>query len=97
MSRDRWKLKVLGQADELVLQVSRATRVFPVEDRIGLWAQLRRAVVSVPTNIVEGSARRTTRDHLHLQGITLGSAREVRCFLGLGKRLGFLATSKPEA
>ncbi len=90
MSRGPWKLKVFVLADELVVEAYRATRGFPVEERFGLQAQVRRAAVSVTANLAEGCARRTLRDYLHFVGIALGSASEVRYLIGLSQRLGFL-------
>jgi four helix bundle protein len=88
--RDHRKLEVFGLADSLALSVYEATRRFPDDERYGLTSQLRRAAVSVGTNIVEGAARNTNADFLRFLAIAYGSACELEYELSLARRLGFL-------
>jgi four helix bundle protein len=91
--RDHSKLKAFQLADELALLVYRATRSFPKDERFGLCAQMRRAAVSAPSNIVEGCARRTQAHYLQFLDIAFGSFRELEYQVSLAHRLGYL---KPE-
>jgi len=90
MTRNPKELRVFGMADAVVLSVYRATQAFPPEERYGLQSQIRRAATSVPGNIVEGCARRSEKEYVHHLVIALGSASELRYFLNLSYRLGFM-------
>ena len=70
--------------------VYRVNAGFPKEELYGLTSQMRRAAVSVPSNIVEGCARDSQADYLRFLDIAFGSLRELHYQLSLSKRLGFL-------
>jgi len=84
------KLEVWRRSHELVLALYRCTASFPVTERYGLTAQLRRAASSVPTNIAEGSKRATPSDYSHFLNIAEGSLSETEYLLLLSRDLGYI-------
>jgi four helix bundle protein len=88
--RDHRKLDAFQLSDGLAIAVYKATKSFPTEERYGLVSQMRRSAVSIPTNIVEGSARGSKKDYLRFLGIAFSSARELGYLVDLSGRLGYL-------
>ncbi|MGD8758022.1 MAG: four helix bundle protein [Deltaproteobacteria bacterium] len=88
--RDHTKLRAFEQGDEVAVLIYRVTAGFPREESCGLTSQMRRAAVSVPSNIVEGCARDSEADYLRFLHIAFGSLRELHYQVSLSKRLGFL-------
>jgi len=87
--RDHTKLRAFELADEVAVLIYRATRKFPREEAYGLTSQMRRAAVSVPSNIVEGCARESQSEYLRFLEIAFGSLRELHYQMGLARRLGY--------
>jgi len=92
--RDHNKLSAFKLADELALMVYRITKTFPKEEIYGLTSQMRRAAVSVPSNIVEGCARETQVEYLRFLEIAFGSLRELKYQYDFASRLNYIAESE---
>lgn len=91
MARDHRKLRVFHDAHALTLAIYRETRSFPRDEWFGLRTQLRRASVSVPSNIVEGSARRSTGEYCNFLNVARASASETQYLIGVCAELGYLS------
>jgi four helix bundle protein len=84
------ELKVWQRSHGLVLQVYRLTKSFPPEERYGLTSQIRRATLSVSTNIAEGSKRQTNTEYARFLNIAEGSLAETEYLLMVSRDLGYL-------
>jgi four helix bundle protein len=81
---------------DLVAQVYRVTKLFPKDEIYGLTNQLRRAVVSVPSNIAEGQGRDSTKEFLHHLSMAHGSLCEVETQLLIAQRLEYLTREEAD-
>jgi four helix bundle protein len=87
---------VWQKAIELVIEIYRVTAHFPREEMYGLTSQLRRAAVSIPSNIAEGQGRATKGEFIQFLGHARGSLCEVDTQILIARRLGFLAPEREE-
>jgi four helix bundle protein len=90
--QDYRKLKVWQKSHEFVLKIYKATSSFPREEIYSLVNQIRRAAVSIPSNISEGCGRSGNKELKHFMSIAMGSANEVKYQLLLSKDLGYIST-----
>ena len=90
------KLDVWHISRELVVKTYQLLKAFPVEERFALCDQIRRAVISVPSNIAEGGSRVSPKEQTHFIEIAYGSLMEVYCQLTIAVDLGYLQHDNPE-
>ncbi len=83
-------LKVWQKAMDLVDEVYKLTKMLPEDEKFALTNQLRRAVISIPSNIAEGQARRSTKEFINFLSIANGSKAEVQTQLLICERLNYL-------
>ena len=88
------QLEAWREAHKLVLMVYQATKSFPRDEHFGLVAQMRRAVVSTPANIVEGFKRRGIQDKIRFYNVSEGSLEELKYYLILSKDLGYISSDE---
>jgi four helix bundle protein len=90
MLRNYKELKVWQKSYGLCLEIYRITAGFPKEEKYGLTSQIRRSVVSIPSNIAEGYGRKTTMDYIRMLHISYGSICELETQVLLAGDLGFI-------
>lgn len=87
------ELKVWQRGHSLVLSVYRMTTGFPINERYGIISQLRRAALSVPTNIAEGSKRLTPQEYARFLNIAEGSLAETEYLIMVSRDLAYITTA----
>jgi four helix bundle protein len=96
MLRNFKELSVWQKAYQLCLEIYRLTKKFPKEEIYNLTSQIRRAAVSVPSNIAEGYGRRTGPDYIRSLYIAYGSVCELETQIMLSGDLGYVSKSDSE-
>lgn len=95
--RPHKKLTLWTESIELAVFIYELTDKFPKEEEFGLKSQLRRAAVSIPSNISEGLTRRTNANKIHFLNISNGSLSEIDTQLEISLRLKFINQKDFEA
>ena len=88
------ELKVWQKSMDLAVEIYKTVKLLPKEELYGLSDQMRRAVVSIPSNIAEGHQRSATKDYIRFLYIAKGSLGELETQIRLGERLGYFGEEK---
>ncbi|NNC45978.1 MAG: four helix bundle protein [Winogradskyella sp.] len=92
--RSHKDLNVYKVSLELVTKIYVLTKQFPDDEKYGLISQIRRASISIPSNIAEGAARQSAKEFIRFLYMSLSSAAEVETQLDIASKLGFLKDNK---
>lgn len=84
-------LRLVQETRKFIIIIYKITDILPDTEKYGLVSQMRRAVVSILANIVEGYGRQTKNDRLHFYIIARGSFREIECFILILKDLSYIS------
>src|SRR6056297_2327452 len=90
------EMKVFKTAHELVLHTYKITDNFPSAEKYILINQMRRAAMSIPTNLVEGDSRYSKKEYLYFIKIAIGSCSELKYQYLLARDLGYIVEEKKE-
>ncbi|MBU9888253.1 MAG: four helix bundle protein [Candidatus Omnitrophica bacterium] len=91
------KLIAWQRADELAFLIYKATESFPRDETYGVRSQMRRAALSVPTNLVEGNGRQNRKEFKQYVNIALGSLSEIEYLLDFALKLGYVGSEQHRA
>ena len=91
MNNSYKKLDVYAKSRQLVVMVYALLKHFPTEEKYALGDQMRRAVISVPSNIAEGLSRTAPKEQAHFLDIAYGSLMEIDCQLDISLDLGYIS------
>jgi four helix bundle protein len=94
MAQSYQNLHIWKDAIELAFRLYVITKKFPKDEQFGLVSQLRRAGVSISSNIAEGSSRKSKKDYIRFIDIAIGSLNEVESILHISQKIGLI--SEPE-
>ena len=82
---EAWKKSV-----DLVTDIYEITKIFPEDEKFGLVSQMRRATISIPSNIAEGSARNSDKEMVRFLDVSLGSIAELETQMIISQKLGYI-------
>ena len=91
MARNYKNYIIYQKGYDLVIDLYKITDKYPAHEQNNLISQIRRAAVSIPVNIAEGSAKKSPKEFLHFLNIAYGSSKELAVLLDLSKSIGYIS------